>query len=40
MNALLSIPHPNQDKKDFGFPVTGAALFDNVKIWNATPSPA
>jgi hypothetical protein len=34
--------HPgiNQDKKDFGFPVTGADLFDNVKIWDATPSPA
>jgi hypothetical protein len=34
--------HPgiNQEKKDFGFPVTGAALFDNVKIWSATPSPA
>ena len=34
--------HPgiNQDKKDFGFPVTGTALFDNVKIWNATPQPA
>ena len=34
--------HPgiNREKKDIGFPVTGAALFDNVKIWNATPSPA
>jgi hypothetical protein len=34
--------HPglNKEKKDFGFPVTGAALFDDVKIWSATPSPA
>ena len=34
-----SHPGINQEKKDFGFPVMGAALFDNVKIWNATPSP-
>ena len=34
--------HPgiDKEKKDFGFPVTGAALFKNVKIWNATPNPA
>jgi hypothetical protein len=34
-----SHPGINKEKKDFGFPVMGAALFDNVKIWSATPSP-
>ena len=31
--------HPGIDKEktDFGFPVTGAAQFDNVKIWSAAP---
>lgn len=41
-SIILYGSHPgiNQEKKDFGFPVMGAALFDNVKVWNATPSPA
>lgn len=34
-----SHPGINREKKDFGFPVMGAALFDNVKVWSATPSP-
>jgi hypothetical protein len=34
-----SHPGINKEKRDFGFPVIGAALFDNVKIWAATPSP-
>lgn len=34
-----SHPGINREKSDFGFPVTGAALFDNVKIWSATPNP-
>lgn len=34
--------HPgiDREKTDIGFPVTGAALFDHVKIWNATPRPS
>lgn len=35
-----SHPGINREKSDFGFPVMGAALFDDVKIWSATPSPA
>ncbi|MBM3888158.1 MAG: hypothetical protein FJ388_03430 [Verrucomicrobia bacterium] len=31
-----SHPGINKEKRDFGFPVIGAALFDNVKIWSAT----
>lgn len=34
-----SHPGINKEKKDFGFPVTGSALFDNVKVWSATPNP-
>ncbi len=34
-----SHPGINREKSDFGFPVMGAAQFDNVKIWAATPSP-
>jgi hypothetical protein len=34
-----SHPGINKEKRDFGFPVIGSALFDNVKFWNATPSP-
>lgn len=35
-----SHPGINKEKKDVAFPVLGVALFDNVKIWNAKPSPA
>ena len=34
-----SHPGINKEKKELGFPVIGAAPFDNVKVWNATPSP-
>jgi hypothetical protein len=34
-----SHPGINREKSDFGFPVMGAAMFDNVKIWSAAPSP-
>jgi hypothetical protein len=37
---LGSHPGINKAKKDFGFPVNGTVLFDNVKIWEASPSPA
>jgi|GEM_PF-1756413 len=35
-----SHPGINKEKTDLAFPVTGAVLFDNVKIWSATPSPS
>ncbi len=34
-----SHPGINKEKKDFGFPVMGAAVFNNVKVWSGTPSP-
>ena len=35
-----SHPGINKEKTDLLFAVTGAALFDNVKLWSATPSPS